>query len=230
MLGRAATRALTATATAAALAAGPPPTVASADPVGVHPGMEIHQGATICTLGYVDPALRVAFTAGHCRGDGPVTDKDDNVIGSLATFRDNTPDGAIVTTDRVIADYESIALADDVTANNILPGGRSLQSEPGRVVSAGERVCLFGVMTGESCGTVESVNNGWFTMAHGIISDKSDSGGPVYVDSAAGPAVIVGMFNSTWGDFPAAVTWQAAAQQVLEDVAGRPSPGGLPSA
>jgi hypothetical protein len=206
-----ATRALTATATAAAVAAGLPQTIASDDPVVVHPGMEIHQGATICTLGYVDPALRVAFTAGHCRDDGPVTDKDDNVIGNLVAFQDNTPDGAIVTSDRVIADYESIALADDVTANTMLPSGRSLKSEPGRVVSAGERVCLFGVMTGESCGAVESVNNGWFTMANGIISDKGDSGGPVYVDSAAGP-LIVGMFNSTWGDFPAAVSWPAVVR------------------
>jgi hypothetical protein len=46
------------------------PVVANADPVLVYPGMEIHQGTHLCTLGYVDPGLRVAFTAGHCRGGG----------------------------------------------------------------------------------------------------------------------------------------------------------------
>jgi len=73
----------------------------------------------------------------------------------------------------------------------------------------GQRVCHFGVATGESCGTVEAVNNGWFTMANGVVSQKGDSGGPVYVPTDDGRAAIVGMFNSTWGQFPAAVSWQA---------------------
>ena len=94
-MGRPAIRAFVAAVTAALLAACFP-VVANADPVLVFPGMEIHQGTHLCTLGYVDPGLRVAFTAGHCRGDGPVTDRDNNVIGNLATFRDNTPSGAIV--------------------------------------------------------------------------------------------------------------------------------------
>ena len=111
------------------------PTAAPADPgVLVYPGMEIHQGTTVCTLGFVDPGARTAFTAGHCRG------------------------------------------------------------------------------------TVESVNNGWFTMANGIVSQKGDSGGPVYVVTPDGRAAIVGMFNSTWGNYPAAVSWQTASQQAREDV------------
>ncbi|MGH3635409.1 hypothetical protein [Mycobacterium sp.] len=218
---------LVATVAAAALAAGTPPT-ANADPVLVFPGMEIHQGSHLCTLGYVDPASRVAFTAGHCRGEGPVTDRDNNVIGNLATFRDNTPTGTTVATDQVISDYESIVLARDITANNILPDGRPLESDPGAAVHPGDPVCHFGVVTGESCGTVESVNNGWFTMGNGVVSQRGDSGGPVYVTSAAGPARIVGMFNSTWGNFPAAVSWRATSQQVLEDVGGAPNPGGSP--
>jgi hypothetical protein len=198
--------------------------IAHADPVLVFPGMEIHQGGHLCTLGYVDPALRVAFTAGHCRGDGPVTDKDNKLIGNLATFRDNTPNGAFVKTDQQIADYESIVLAGDVAANNVLPGGRTLQSEPGLVVTPGEAVCHFGVVTAESCGTVESVNNGWFTMGHGAVSQQGDSGGPVYITSPAGSARIVGIFNSVWGGLPAAVTWQSTTQQIREDVGvGGPS-------
>ncbi len=225
---RPAVRAFAATVTATIIAAYWPVAVARADPVPVFPGMEIHQGSHLCTLGYVDPALRVAFTAGHCRGDGPVADKDNNVIGHLATFRDNTPNGATVATDQQISDYESIVLTENAAANNILPGGRALESDPGLVVKPGQAVCHLGVVTGETCGTVEAVNNGWFTMGHGVVSQNGDSGGPVYVISPAGSAVIVGIFNCVWGDSPAAVSWRSISQLVGEDV-GVPRAAGGPA-
>jgi hypothetical protein len=222
-VGRSAVRAFAAVVTAAILAACFPVT-ATADPVLVFPGMEIHQSGHLCTLGFVDPGLHVAFAAGHCRGDGPVTDKDNHVIGKVATFRDNIPNGAIVGTEQQVSDYESIVLANDVVANNILPGGRVLQSDPGLVVTPGEPVCHFGVVTGETCGTVEAVNNGWFTMGNGTISQKGDSGGPVYIINPFGQALIVGILNSVWGNSPAAVSWQAISQQVRDDVGvGGPS-------
>lgn len=191
---------------------------ARADPVLVFPGMEIHQDTHVCTLGYVDPIMRVAFTAGHCRGSGPVTDRAGNVIGTLATFRDNTPNGATVNTDQVIADYEAIVLADGVDPNDILPGGLRLETGPDDGVAPGEPVCHFGIVTGETCGTVQRVNNGWFTMGGGVRSQQGDSGGPVYVIRGPGVARIVGLFNSVWGEYPAAVSWSAISQQVREDV------------
>jgi hypothetical protein len=194
------------------------PVRANADPILVFPGMEIHQGAHLCTLGYVDPGLRVAFSAGHCHSDGPVLDRENRIIGNVATFRDNTPNGAFVKTDQEISDYESIVLAPEVAVNNVMPDGRMLQSDPGLVVTPGEPICHFGVVTGESCGTVESVNNGWFTMGHGAISQQGDSGGPVYLTSGPGPARIVGIFNSVWGTFPSAVSWLSTTQQIRQDV------------
>ncbi|MCV7246956.1 hypothetical protein H7J07_01615 [Mycobacterium koreense] len=197
-------------------AAGP----AGAEPVLVYPGMEIHQDNTVCTLGFVDTAARVGFTAGHCRGSGPVTDIGNHVIGTLAAFRDNTPDGTTVNTDQVIADYEVILLAPDVAVNDILPGGRVLRSDPDLAVQPGDGVCHFGVITGESCGEVQAVNNGWFTMTNGVVSAKGDSGGPVYVLAPDGSGRIVGLFNSTWGSYPAAVSWSAAHAQIREDTGG----------
>jgi hypothetical protein len=194
------------------------PVSASAEPILVFPGMEIHQGPHLCTLAYVDPGMRVAFTAGHCRGDGPVLDKDNKLIGNLATFRDNTPNGAVVQTSQKVDDYESIVLAPEVAANNILPGGRVLQSDPGLIVTQGEPICHFGVITGETCGTVESINNGWFTMGHGVVSQQGDSGGPAYLVNGPGPARIVGIFNSVWGGFPAAVSWQSTTEEIRQDV------------
>ncbi|MET0451819.1 MAG: hypothetical protein ABW137_08260 [Mycobacterium sp.] len=192
---------------------------AAAEPgVAVYPGMEIRQDTNKCTLGYVDLATRTAFTAGHCRGSGSVGDKDGNVIGHQTVFRDNTPDGATVTTDHNISDWEAIALAPEVQINDVLPIGRPLTVDPAFAPQPGLRICHFGVVTGESCGTVESVNNGWFTMSNGVVSQKGDSGGPVYVPTDDGRAVIVGMFNSTWGQLPAAVTWQATDQQIRQEV------------
>jgi hypothetical protein len=190
--------------------------------------MEVHQDTNVCTLGFVEPALRIAFTAGHCRGSGPVSDKDGNFIGGMALYRDNTPDGSTVATNDLIADYEAIGLANDAMPNSVLPGGRMLVADQSVAIHPGLRVCHFGVSTGESCGTVEAVNNGWFTMGHGIVTQKGDSGGPVYVPTDDGRAQIIGLFNSTWGNFPAAVSWQAANTQIREDIHNTASGPGLP--
>lgn len=189
---------------------------ATADSVVVYPGMEIRQEATLCTLGFVDTVNRIAYSAGHCRGSGAVTDRNGRLIGVVTTSRDNTPDGMVVRTDQVISDYQTISLVADVTANNMLPGGRDLIVDPGLVITPGLPVCHFGVVTGESCGSVERVNNGWFTMDNGVVSGKGDSGGPVYTPTDNGKAVILGLFNSTWGRLPAAVSWQATSQQVRD--------------
>ncbi len=183
----------------------------------VSPGMEIRQGSNVCTLGYVDPVARIAYSAGHCRADGPVTDRDGHFIGMVSMFQDNTPDGAVVRTDQVISDFETITLAADVAANNILPGGRQLVAEAAPPMANGQPVCHYGVITGESCGSIERVNNGWFTMENGVVSQKGDSGGPVYMPVDGNKAVIIGLFNSTWGNLPAAVSWVATSQQAGAD-------------
>lgn len=214
---------LMAAAPAAAIAVAATPAVAE-PAVTVHPGMEIRQGSTLCTLGFVDPVARAAFTAGHCRGDGPVTDKAGNVIGAMALFDDNTPDGATVTGDHQIADWGAITLADGVNIVPVLPGGRALVIDEAHAVNQpGQQVCHFGVVTGESCGTVAAVNNGWFTMGNGVVSQKGDSGGPVYTVTPDGRAAIVGLFNSTWGGAPTAVSWQSTGQRIREAVATQPA-------
>ncbi len=133
-------------------------------------------------------------------------------------FRDNTPDGATVATDHMISDWEAISLAPDVAVNDILPGGRVLVSDASIVPTPGLRGLSLRrdhrrklrqrrvrqqrlVHDGERC-----------------VSQKGDSGGPVYVVTPDGRAAIVGMFNSTWGNYPAAVSWQTASQQAREDV------------
>jgi hypothetical protein len=226
MVSRLAFRAVAASVTALAFIPGVPAATAHADSVVVFPGMEILQDNRLCTLGYVDQAARVAYTAGHCRSAGNiVTDKNRNPIGHLATFRDDTPSGATVAVDQAISDYEVVALDPNIPVNNILPGGRALVSSPNVALAPGQAVCHFGVSTGETCGTVEAVNNGWFTMSHGVQSHPGDSGGPVYLAPSGGPAQLVGIFNSMWGDFPAAVSWRSTSEQVHQDMAGQVNAG-----
>lgn len=179
--------------------------------------MEIHQDTVLCTLGYVDPTTRIAYTAGHCRASGTISDRFGTPIGTQGTFRDNTPDGMTVDTNHQITDWEVIHLFPNVVINNVLPGGKALVTDPAVVPVRGMPVCHFGVVTGESCGTIESVNNGWFTMTNGVVSRKGDSGGPVYTPTPDGRTVLVGLFNSTWGTLPAAVSWQVASQQAHAD-------------
>lgn len=193
------------------------PAASAEGPAQVFPGMEIRQGTTVCTLGFVDPVARLGYSAGHCRGTAAVTDRDGRNLGVVTIARDNTPDGTVVRTDEVISDYETIALAEDVVIRTTLPDGRQLVVDPAASLAAGQPICHFGVVSGESCGTVERVNNGWFTMNNGVVSQKGDSGGPVYMPAANGTAVMAGLFNSTWGQFPAAVSWQATGQQLRED-------------
>lgn len=194
------------------------PSVALAQPGAlVFPGMEIHQDTVLCTLGYVDPATRIAYTAGHCRASGTVSDRFGTPIGTQGSFRDNTPDGMTVDTNHQITDWEVIHLLPTVAINNVLPGGKALVTDPAVVPARGMPVCHFGVVTGESCGTIESVNNGWFTMTNGVVSRKGDSGGPVYTPTPDGRTVLIGLFNSTWGTLPAAISWQVASQQAQSD-------------
>lgn len=112
--------------------------------------MEIHQDSVLCTLGYVDPATRTAFTAGHCRASGTVTDKTGTVIGTQGSYRDNTPDGMTVDTNHQIADWEVIHLLPSAKVNNVLPSGKVLVTDPAVLPVAGMPVCHFGVVTGRA--------------------------------------------------------------------------------
>ena len=187
-------------------------------PVLVFPGMEIHQGPHLCTLGYVDPALRVAFTAGHCRGDGPVFDKDNKVIGNWRrsvttppTARSSTPTRRSPTTRRSCWRQTS-------TVNNVLPGGRVLAVGPRAGRHARRADLPF--RRGHRARAAEPSKRQQRLVHHGARCGQPArrfrrAGLP---PQRPGTARIVGIFNSVWGGFPAAVSWQSTTQQIRQDV------------
>ncbi|MGZ4582803.1 MAG: hypothetical protein ACXVYI_00325 [Mycobacterium sp.] len=108
----------------------------------VFPGMEIRQGSAACTVGYVEPRLRLALTTGQCDGgESRVTDRDGNLVGSVLIARRQNGEAPAGDVSMLPVEYEAIALAPDVTATDRLPSGRNLLSAPSPRAPPGLPVC-----------------------------------------------------------------------------------------
>jgi len=205
---------LTAAATVAAAWTGTPPGPAAAAAAALaYPGMTITQGQSRCTLGYVDPATGLAYSAGHCNTANEVRDEAGDVVGHVIAARHNRVGKPISgPADRII-DYEVIRLNPAVLATDrIAPSFiRPLVWDPAIRPRPGMTVCHQGAATGRSCGEIAAVYNGWFTMTAGdgdLTSDHGDSGGPVYAVVPDRPQpVLLGLFRGVHGADLAAVTW-----------------------
>lgn len=200
-------------AVAAAVAALLVPIPASAGPAMMaYPGMAIAQGDSACAIGFIDTRRRIAYSAGHCATTQTVTDQAGRPIGVVALSEHNRAGHKRTGPRDSVIDYQVIALNSNIQATNQLgPNGtRPLITEPGVKPKPGMKVCQLGPVTGSSCGTIEAVNDGWFTMAPGsMASQHGDSGAPVYTyTTASGPKpVIVGILRGLNGGQVAAVSW-----------------------
>jgi len=191
----------------------PPGPAAAATAAVAYPGMTIIQGESVCTLGYVDPARRIGYSAGHCNTDAVVRDKAGDLVGEVISARHNRAGQAYTApTDRVI-DHQVIRLSPAVMATDRAAPSlvRRLVSDPSVLPQPGMQVCHVGVTTGLSCGEIAHVYNGWFTMAVGggdLTSADGDSGGPVYtrLPDRSG-LILLGLFRGRHGNHLAAVTW-----------------------
>ncbi|ALR12540.1 hypothetical protein BST43_10880 [Mycobacteroides saopaulense] len=209
-----------------AVALAPP---ALADGPLVFPGMEIIQGTQSCTLGFVDPDARIGLTAGHCAmdTDGPVYDSAGEVIGVLVIAGSNLRDGDRIDGTKYVIDYEAIKFRSDVAINDILPNGIRLERGGGIQPHTGLPVCRNGVTTGEACGTVTNVNNGWFEI-DGLPADHGDSGSAVYSITSPGHGAIVGIARGTTRSVETgvvqttAVSWSTILNQLREDLERTP--------
>jgi hypothetical protein len=190
--------------------------------VKVFPGMEIHQGSTICTLGFVEVRLGIALTTGQCDGGPVVTDSHRDLVGKVLLTRRNPADAAAADGSTAGVEYEVIRLASNVTATDLLSTGRQLQSMPGLQAQPDLPVCHFGISTGQTCSRASSVSNGRFVIP-GISTDRRDVGGPVYAPTDDNRALIVGLFDGTRRSVPEAESWQAIMHQLYVDLRSFPS-------
>ena len=204
-----------------------PRSVASPGPT-VLPGMEIRQGTSSCTVGFVEPQLRVALTTGRCGDGSVVSDADGTVLGSVVVAHHNatatgTPgEGSILS-----VEYEVIELAPGVAAADLLPNGNRLESSPGLEAQEGMPVCHFGKSTEQTCGHVASTGNGRFTIPDMTV-DKSTAGEPVYVLTDDNRVMIVGLLDDTGTPVPQAESWQAIMKQLYVDTHGASPQAPLP--
>ncbi len=175
--------------------------------------MSIIQGDSRCTLGYVDTASRIGLTAGHCNATGSVTDLGGNRVGEVLLMSRNLPTGGAIGPGDVVSDYEGISLAPGVQLSSVLPNGLQLRIAQNAGPAPGLPVCLMGSVSGETCGKVDEINNGWFTMAD-VAGQHGDSGGPVYTVTQPGQALLVGIYSLRWGGKPAAMSWSAISAQM----------------
>ncbi|KZS67417.1 hypothetical protein A4G26_08555 [Mycobacterium kansasii] len=206
-----------AVAIAIALVALSAPAPAAAKPgVTVFPGMEIHQGAMVCTVGFVEPRLRIAVSAGRCDEGSTVTDSKENVVGTVMLARRGTVNEPAAADSAAGVEYEVITLAPEVIASELLPGGRQLQPIPGFSVQPALPVCHAGISSGQVCGRVSSVGNDGFAIAD-MTADQRDLGGPVYTLTDDNRAVIVGLLDGARGSTLWAYSWQAVMRQLYID-------------
>ncbi|OHT89172.1 Rv1815 family serine proteinase [Mycobacteroides saopaulense] len=196
---------------------------ARADDVLVYPGMEIVQGNTTCTLGYVDPKTRVGMAAGQCsvNSDGPVYDTNGNRVGEMVIAHSNWTDGSTVTGNVYMVDYEGILFDRSVPINDVLPNGIRLSLDK-IAPTKGLPVCRNGIGSGEACGQITWVNNGWFRV-DGPPCDRGDSGAAVYSITSAGQGSVVGIVAARYTDNRSgevqtlAISWNTIVTQLRKD-------------
>ncbi|MEB4181741.1 hypothetical protein OQ699_19430 [Mycobacterium ulcerans] len=183
--------------------------------VTAYPGLEIHQGSVVCVIGFVEPQMRIALSAGRCNGDPMVTDRYGNAVGAVtlagqATVSEVAVDGAAAG-----VDYEVITLAPEVAATDLLPTGLRLQSKPGFRVQPGARVCEA-TAARQRCGRVDTVTESRFVIA-GMDADQHEIGAPVYVLDDDNHALIAGLLDGVRGSISEAQSWPAVMRQVYLD-------------
>ena len=217
---------VSAAATIAALSVIAPvqPAAATSPATMAYPGMTIIQGGVKCTLAFIDTTRRIGYSAGHCNDGNTVTDETGNPIGSVIESHNNRAGHSSTGPDDTVIDYETISIDPDVAVTAQLGPAltRPIITEPGIRPTPGMTVCHRGATTGASCGEIDEVHDGWFTMKAGTMtSDHGDSGGPVYTytDESGSSPVIVGILRGLNGANTAAVSWPNTLRQAAYDAA-----------
>lgn len=169
-----------------------PGPAAAVPAVTVYPGMEVRhvevQGDRVetsrCTVGLTGMIgeARYAVTAGHCKRDGVVTDKDGTPVGWYEFHR---PDKGLTFGFGLIRLYDGVGVA--ATMGSF--GLSSVDMEPRK----GQQVCKLGATTGWSCGTITETTKRYLYTTNTLGAEGGDSGAVVYRQTSDGQAAFVGI-------------------------------------
>lgn len=203
----------------AAVAVGPMP-VAAARPVTApyaFAGMTIIQGGSRCTLGYLETVERIAYSAGHCDDGRIVKNTEGQRIGVVMESENNRGNHSATGPSDTVVDYEVISIDPDVTITSRLGPelATTILSDPAIAPKVGMAACHYGEASGDSCGEIAAVYDGWFTMKAGTMpTAHGDSGGPIYTysDTYGGKPVLIGLLRGRNGARTAGVSWPQILQ------------------
>ncbi|WP_096284112.1 S1 family peptidase [Mycobacterium ahvazicum] len=161
-----------------AVAAPPPP-----------PGILVSDGITKCTTGFAAQSgdgSYYLFTSGHCDHGAPFT------------YDENVPLGHVTSSEMLgdLKDAAIIRLDPGVGAPGADVGGQRVRGVlSASQIKAGMPFCKFGAMSGETCGSVKSIDGE--VVEANVFAQPGDSGGPGYVKNPDGTVTAVGLVMET---------------------------------
>lgn len=167
----------------------------------------------MCTIGYVDKARGVAYTAHHCAGPGYNHARTASVyknsvtsrIGEMVYPHEYLPQVGFIEKHKidVLADTEkdvvAIKLDSGVQAGDNIYSGNTMV--PMNKVHDGDAACFYGYATGSAeCGTVVSVveqdvHRIYLKLPGGHTSQRGDSGGVMYIPGRGAIGIVKGQWN-----------------------------------
>jgi hypothetical protein len=168
-------------------AAGFAGTAAAAPPPA--PGILVSDGITKCSTGFAaqgGDGGYYLFTSGHCDHGAPFT------------YDENVPLGHITASEMLgdLKDAAIIRLDPDIGAPPGDVGGQRVRGVlSASQIKSGMPFCKFGATTGETCGSVKSIDGE--VIEANVFAQPGDSGGPGYVKNADGTVTAVGLVMST---------------------------------
>lgn len=141
---------------------------ATAATLPVDAGFKIGGAEGSCTVSFVDPQTPyLAYTAEHCHPHGTPT---------AVTIGRTQIGNYIPQISNEKLDIIAIRLNSGAHGNTVLRTGEPILGSRAPVMGA--HVCKYGARTGQTCGTVKSVNGDSLDVT--MVADHGDSGGPVY--------------------------------------------------
>lgn len=153
------------------------------------PGILVSDGITKCSTGFAaqgGDGGYYLFTSGHCDHGAPFT------------YDENVPLGHITASEMLgdLKDAAIIRLDPDIGAPPGDVGGQRVRGVlSASQIKSGMPFCKFGATTGETCGSVRSIDGE--VIEANVFAQPGDSGGPGYVKNGDGSVTAVGLVMST---------------------------------